>query len=87
MAERSGTFTVEYMGRVAIVTICNEKKLNALNQEQYFELSQILREVATHDEVFITMLTAKGRFFSASVSLSSAPFSFPLAQAMRCDGP
>lgn len=75
MAERSGTFTVEYTGRVAIVTICNEKKLNALNQDQYFELSQILREVATHDEVYITMLTAKGRFFSACVFLSFSPSS------------
>jgi peroxisomal 3,2-trans-enoyl-CoA isomerase len=61
----SSSFTVEYTGRVAIVTICNEKKLNALNGLQYFELSQIMREIATHDEVFITFLTAKGRFFSA----------------------
>ncbi|KAK7969094.1 hypothetical protein PG988_008167 [Apiospora saccharicola] len=70
MAERSGFFTVEYTGRVALVTICNEKKLNAMNQSQYYELSQILREIATHDEVFITFLTAKGRFFSAGADVS-----------------
>ncbi|KAH8673623.1 enoyl-CoA hydratase/isomerase [Xylariales sp. PMI_506] len=69
MTPRSGTFTVEYTGRVAIVTIGNEKKLNALNGAQYFELSQIMREVATHDEVFITVLTAKGRFFSAGADV------------------
>lgn len=61
----SGTFQVEYKGRLAQVTITNEKKLNALNGDQYFELSQILREIATHDEVYITFLTGKGRYFSA----------------------
>lgn len=65
MTPRSGTFTVEFTGRLATVAIGNEKKLNALNQAQYFELSQILREVATHDEVFITLLIGKGRYFSA----------------------
>ncbi|ORY70145.1 enoyl-CoA hydratase/isomerase [Pseudomassariella vexata] len=63
-------FIVEYTGRIVIVTIDNVKKLNALNQMQYFELSQILREIATHDEVFITMLTAKGRYFSAGADVS-----------------
>lgn len=56
---------IEYQGRVAVITIDNEKKLNALTQQQYYDLSQALREIATHDEVYITLLTAKGRFFSA----------------------
>jgi peroxisomal 3,2-trans-enoyl-CoA isomerase len=56
---------VEYRGRVAIVTIDNEKKLNALDKSQYYELAQKLREIATHDEVFITFLTGKGQYFSA----------------------
>ncbi|KAK9418059.1 putative Enoyl-CoA hydratase/isomerase [Seiridium unicorne] len=66
----SAAFQVEYTGRVAIVTITNEKKLNALSGPQYFELSQILREIATHDEVYITLLTGKGRFFSAGADVS-----------------
>lgn len=57
--------SVEYRGRVAVITIANEKKLNALNQAQYYELSQAMREVATHDEVYVTVLLGKGRFFSA----------------------
>jgi len=56
---------VEYRGRVAVITINNAKKLNALTQMQYYELATKLREVATHDEVYITLLTAKGRYFSA----------------------
>ena len=57
--------SVEYRGRVAVITLANEKKLNALTQMQYFELSQKLREIAKHEEVFVTVLTGKGRFFSA----------------------
>lgn len=57
--------TVEYNGRVAVLTIRNEAKLNALTQQQYYDIAQKLREIATHDEVFVTVLLAKGRFFSA----------------------
>lgn len=57
--------SVEYRGRVAIITIDNPKKLNALNQDGYYLLSKYMREVATHDEVVITLLTGKGSFFSA----------------------
>jgi peroxisomal 3,2-trans-enoyl-CoA isomerase len=56
---------VEYRGRVAVVTIDNVAKLNALNRVQYYELASRLREVATHDEVFITLLIGRGRYFSA----------------------
>lgn len=61
----SSTISIEYRGRVAVITIANEKKLNALSQAQYFELSQALRAVAKHEEVFVTVLLGKGRFFSA----------------------
>ncbi|KAJ9149589.1 Enoyl-CoA hydratase/isomerase [Coniochaeta hoffmannii] len=61
---------VEYRGRVAVITINNAKKLNALTQMQYYELATKLREVATHDEVYITLLTAKGRYFSAGADVS-----------------
>lgn len=59
--------SVEYKGRVAIITINNDKKLNALSQGQYYELGQTLQEVAKHDEVFVTVLIGKGRYFSAYV--------------------
>jgi peroxisomal 3,2-trans-enoyl-CoA isomerase len=56
---------LEYIGRLAIITIDNEKKLNALTQNDYYDLAQKLREVATHEEVYITLLIGKGRYFSA----------------------
>ncbi len=59
------TIKVEYKGRLAIITIDNEPKLNALNGDGYYALASAMREVATHDEVFITLLIGKGRYFSA----------------------
>jgi Delta3-Delta2-enoyl-CoA isomerase len=65
MAPERSLIEIEYRGRVALVTINNPKKLGALSQQGYYDLSQALREIATHDEVFITVLTGKGRYFSA----------------------
>jgi enoyl-CoA hydratase/carnithine racemase len=63
----TSVISVEYRGRVAVLTIDNPSKLNALNQLQYYELAEKLREVAEHEEVFITLLIGKGKYFSASV--------------------
>lgn len=63
MADKS--VTVEYKGRIAVITIDNQKKLNAMTQDQYYMIAKFLREVATHEEVFVTVLTGMGRFFSA----------------------
>lgn len=67
--------SVEYKGRIATITISNEKKLNALNQQQYYGIAKALREIATHDEVYITVLLAKGRFFSAYACLTCSSLS------------
>lgn len=64
MASES-VISVDYRGRVAVITIDNEKKLGALSQPQYYELATKMNEVATHDEVFVTVIIGKGRFFSA----------------------
>ena len=55
----------ETQGRVAIITLNQPKKLNALGQDLYFHVAQLLRHIDTRDDIFITILTAKGRFFSA----------------------
>ncbi|KAK0622998.1 ClpP/crotonase-like domain-containing protein [Immersiella caudata] len=61
---------LEYRGRLAVITINNPSKLNALGMQQYYELSQSLREIATRPEVFITLIIGKGRFFSAGADVS-----------------
>jgi peroxisomal 3,2-trans-enoyl-CoA isomerase len=59
-----------YAGRVATVTIDNVKKLNALDMEGYYALSKALREVAERDDIYITVLTGKGSYFSAGADVS-----------------
>ena len=61
----SPAIKVDYQGRLATITIDNDKKLNALNMDQYYALATAMREIATHDEVFITLIIGKGRYFSA----------------------
>jgi hypothetical protein len=58
---------VEYLGRIAIITLNRPERLNALPKDDFYNLSQRLREVDTHAEVTITLLIGKGRFFSACV--------------------
>ncbi|TQW00450.1 hypothetical protein V2A60_001528 [Cordyceps javanica] len=62
--------SVEYRGRVALITIDNQSKLNALTQQYYFQIAQTLREIEKHDEVFVTVIMGKGRFFSAGADVS-----------------
>lgn len=56
---------VSYQDRVAIITINRPERLNALDTDGYYALGEAMREVATRQDIFITVLTAKGRFFSA----------------------
>ncbi|CAJ2507038.1 Uu.00g082240.m01.CDS01 [Anthostomella pinea] len=62
---------VSYAGRIATITIDNDKKLNALDMEGYYDLSKALREVALRNDIYITVLTGKGRYFSAGADVSS----------------
>lgn len=57
--------TVTYQDRVAIVTLNRPDKLNALNADLYYLLGERLREIDERDDIFTTVLTGSGRFFSA----------------------
>ena len=61
--------TLETRGKVAIITFNLPQKLNALTQDHYYRLSCLMREVSKRDDIYITVLTGKGRFFSAFVNL------------------
>ena len=56
---------VSYSGRIATITVDNDKKLNALDLEGYYTLAKLMREVAARDDIYITILTGRGRYFSA----------------------
>jgi peroxisomal 3,2-trans-enoyl-CoA isomerase len=57
----------ETQGTIAIITINREKKLGALSGELYYELAQLLQKIALMDNIYITVLTGKGRYYSAYV--------------------
>lgn len=61
--------TVTYQDRVAIVTLNRPDKLNALNQDLYYLLGERMREIDRRDDIYITVLTGTGRFFSAYENL------------------
>ena len=74
---------LECEGRVAIITINNPRKLGALSQQQYYDLSQKLREVAARPDVYITLIIGTGRYFSAYV-LTTPPIRFDRTIECTC---
>jgi Delta3-Delta2-enoyl-CoA isomerase len=56
---------LEKRGKVAIITFNREKKLNALNAPLYYQLGAMMNDIAKMDDIYITVLTGKGRYFSA----------------------
>lgn len=56
---------VTYAKRIATITLDNDRKLNALSGQEYYVISKALREIALRDDIYITILTGKGRYFSA----------------------
>jgi peroxisomal 3,2-trans-enoyl-CoA isomerase len=57
--------TLETKGKIAIITLNREKKLNALDSDLYYRLATLMNDVAAMPDITITVLTGKGRFFSA----------------------
>ena len=62
--------TLEYRangerGYIAIITFNRPEKLNSMTQDHYYRLGRLMQEVAERDDVHVTVLTGKGRYFSA----------------------
>ncbi|KAE8372825.1 ClpP/crotonase-like domain-containing protein [Aspergillus bertholletiae] len=76
---------VTYQDRIAIITFNRPEKLNALNQDLYYLLGERLREIDKREDIFITVLTGKGRFFSAGADVTSARPSGDLSGSARRD--
>lgn len=63
--------TLTKKDRIAIITLNQPKKLNAMNQDAYYRLSCLMRDVAKMDDIRITILTGTGRFFSAGADVTT----------------
>lgn len=57
--------TFEKRDWIAIITIDVPAKLNALTQPCYFRIATLLHEIGAMDDITVTIVTGKGRFFSA----------------------
>ncbi|GAA6042097.1 hypothetical protein JCM8097_003108 [Rhodosporidiobolus ruineniae] len=60
----------------AIITFNQPQKKNALDSSLYKRLSSLLQEVDRNPEIFVTVLTGKGDFFSAGADVKSAREAF-----------
>ncbi|KAI1393933.1 ClpP/crotonase [Hypoxylon trugodes] len=61
---------VSYAGRIATITIDNDQKLNALDFDGYYAIAKALNEIALRDDIYITIVTGKGRYFSAGANVN-----------------
>jgi peroxisomal 3,2-trans-enoyl-CoA isomerase len=68
MSEVEQAVTLETRGTKAIITLNLPKKLNALNGDHYYRLAKLMNQVAARKDIYITILTGRGRFFSAYVT-------------------
>ena len=58
-------------GKITIITLNLPHKLNALSQDLYYQLATHLRQIADNPDVYITILTGKGRYFSAGADVAA----------------
>jgi peroxisomal 3,2-trans-enoyl-CoA isomerase len=58
---------VSYSGKIATIALNVPTKLNALTGDLYYQLARAMNEVAARDDIVITVLTGRGRYFSAYV--------------------
>lgn len=58
--------------KVRTIKINNPERKNALNQQMYQEITKILNEDSTDDNIVITIITGVGEYFSSGQDLKSA---------------
>lgn len=69
-AELERTVTLEIREWIAIITLNMPAKLNSLTQNHFFRIGSLLHEIAAMPEITVTILTGKGRFFSAGADVT-----------------
>lgn len=61
----SDEILLEIRGKIAIITLNRPDVLNALDMKLYYRLASLMRDVAENPDVYVTVLTGWGRYFSA----------------------
>ncbi|MCJ1455375.1 hypothetical protein MMC28_005730 [Mycoblastus sanguinarius] len=70
MSSANEQINLSINGKIAIITLNLPEKLNALTQDLYYRLSCVMREIAVREDIYITVLTGKGRYFSAGADVN-----------------
>lgn len=71
MASPEEAVTYRTQGRIAIITLNQPKKLNAMNASYYYRVSCLLRDIADNPDISVTVITGTGRFFSAGADVAT----------------
>ena len=66
----SEVVTLKLSPPLAIITLNNARKLNALNQDHYYRIGCLLQDIAANPSITVTILTGTGRFFSAGADVT-----------------
>ncbi|MBN1643280.1 MAG: enoyl-CoA hydratase/isomerase family protein [Dehalococcoidales bacterium] len=61
---------LEKKGHVAVITLNNPKKLNALDKKMSQSLAQVTSDIALDDEIRVVIITGAGRGFCSGVDVS-----------------
>lgn len=69
IAATESEVTLTLKAPIAIITLNRPKQLNALTQPHYYRLSNLLRQVAALDNIYVTVITGTGRYFSAGADV------------------
>ncbi|KAI4666182.1 uncharacterized protein J4E88_010477 [Alternaria novae-zelandiae] len=70
MSSPDSPILLTYTNKTAIITLNVPKKLNALDADTYYLLARAMNEVAARSDIYITILTGRGRFFSAGADVT-----------------
>lgn len=62
--------SVEHCGPVVVLTLCSPQKLNAVTMEDMQSLWTYMEWIDEQPQISITVLTGKGRFFSAGADVA-----------------
>lgn len=68
--------SIEYMNRVAVLTLNRPESRNALTPSMFEDLVTAIREVGENDEARVVVVTGHGRAFSAGADLSAGADTF-----------
>ena len=65
-----GYIVLEQQGHIGIIKINRFEALNSLNSEVLSDLNKALDEVEANDEIFVVILTGKGRSFVVGAGIA-----------------